>query len=162
MSILLSRPRRPHVLPLALGLLALLCALTLPAHATNFVVTSTADTDGTSCGATCTLRQAINAANNAAGDDSITFDATAFAAPRKSIDVPSGNLPAITTNLTIVAPAAGVEIKTSAGQSAGLVSVNGGTVELDDLPSPVITRRSSIPAALSRCGAALRDRSRVL
>ena len=45
---------------LTLGLLALLCALTLPAQAaTNFVVTSTADTDGTTCaaGTPCTLRE---------------------------------------------------------------------------------------------------------
>jgi CSLREA domain-containing protein len=34
-----------------------------PAIATTFTVTSTADTDGSTCGADCTLRQAVNASN---------------------------------------------------------------------------------------------------
>ena len=39
----------------------------------GLVVTSVFDTDGSSCGATCTLRQAINAANANPGPDEITF-----------------------------------------------------------------------------------------
>lgn len=44
------------------------------AHATTFTVTSTSDTGGTTCAATCTLRQAINAANIASGADAIQFN----------------------------------------------------------------------------------------
>ncbi|MFC5487666.1 CSLREA domain-containing protein [Dokdonella soli] len=44
------------------------------AQATTFTVTSAADTDGTSCGATCTLRQAINASNAAGGANTINFN----------------------------------------------------------------------------------------
>ncbi len=46
-------------------------AVTEPSAA--LVVTSTADTDGSSCGATCTLRQAINVANLLVGADVISF-----------------------------------------------------------------------------------------
>ena len=43
--------------------------------ATTFTVTSTADTDGTTCvtATPCTLRQAINASNNAGGTNTIGF-----------------------------------------------------------------------------------------
>lgn len=42
--------------------------------AATFTVTSTADNAGASCGATCTLRQALTAANSAAGTDTIAFN----------------------------------------------------------------------------------------
>jgi CSLREA domain-containing protein len=45
------------------------------AQAATFTVTSGADTGGIACGASCTLRQAIGAANAAAGADTITFNA---------------------------------------------------------------------------------------
>lgn len=49
-------------------------AIAAPCAAATFTVTSTADTAGASCAATCTLRQAITAANNNAGADSIVFN----------------------------------------------------------------------------------------
>jgi CSLREA domain-containing protein len=52
---------------------ALMAAMPI-ARATTFTVTSTADTGGSTCAATCTLRQAINAANAAAGADVIHFN----------------------------------------------------------------------------------------
>lgn len=65
--------------PLRLALrftLRLLSALALaaPCAAATFTVTSNADTAGASCAATCTLRQAITAANSNAGADNITFN----------------------------------------------------------------------------------------
>lgn len=60
-----------------LMLLILLPLLALSAGdspAATFTVTSTADTSGGSCGATCTLRQALTAANAAAGSDTIAFN----------------------------------------------------------------------------------------
>jgi CSLREA domain-containing protein len=41
--------------------------------AATFTVTSTADTNGGTCGSGCTLRQAINAADAAGGQDTIRF-----------------------------------------------------------------------------------------
>lgn len=47
------------------------------ARAATFIVTSTADTDGSTCDTNCTLRQAINAANGDPDDSNvITFDDT--------------------------------------------------------------------------------------
>ena len=51
-----------------------LMAANNPAISAIFVVTSTADTDGATCTATCTFRQAINAANSGAGADTINFN----------------------------------------------------------------------------------------
>lgn len=88
---------------IARPLRALACAALLtssPLSAATFVVTSSADTAGSSCGSVCTLRQALTAANATATADTINFD----------IDVPirgdiliqpQSNLPAITQPLTI-------------------------------------------------------------
>ena len=67
----------PRTGRLATTLITLVCALFLfaaTAQANTYVVTSDADTDGQTCGATCTLRQAINAANSHAGFDLIDFN----------------------------------------------------------------------------------------
>src|SRR6185436_524654 len=71
----------------------------LPASypATGLVVTSTADTGGTTCGAVCTLRQAINAANLAVGENQISF-----AIPNAPFVIsPATPLPTITDELVI-------------------------------------------------------------
>lgn len=62
------------------------------------VVTSTADTDGATCGATCTLRQAINVANATAGADTIRFNLPGTG--ERTIALGS-NLPNITETLEI-------------------------------------------------------------
>ena len=66
------------------AVLSVLMALTCSSSAATYVVTSTADTDGATCGATCTLRQAINASNaNAnAGINTISFASPTFDTPQ--------------------------------------------------------------------------------
>lgn len=56
--------------------LKLLAALTIagPCAAATFTVTSNADTAGASCAASCTLRQAITAANATGASDTINFN----------------------------------------------------------------------------------------
>src|SRR5439155_17732158 len=57
-----------------LFVLCLVLLSCLSAHAATFTVTSTADPGDGTCDVTeCTLREAINAANTAAGADTITF-----------------------------------------------------------------------------------------
>ena len=73
---------------------ALLAVVVSPARATVFTVTSTADTDGVSCGPTCTLRQAINAASAAGGTNTINF---ALAGQGPFTIALAGQLPAINT-----------------------------------------------------------------
>jgi CSLREA domain-containing protein len=48
-------------------------------QAATFIVTKTADTNDGVCDSDCSLREAIGAANTAAGDDVIEFDAAVFA-----------------------------------------------------------------------------------
>jgi CSLREA domain-containing protein len=68
------------------------------AVAATFTVTSTADTGGTTCGSVCTLRQAIGAANAAAGADTIAF---AITGTGLHTIAPSTALPTITSPVTI-------------------------------------------------------------
>ena len=49
-------------------------AVAAPSFATLFIVTTTADHNDFSCDSDCTLREAIQAANNTAGDSVIIFD----------------------------------------------------------------------------------------
>ncbi len=87
---------------LAFGLVTmgvLLCALAAkPAYASTYVVTKTADTGNGACDADCSLREAIAAANAAAGADTIGFN-IAGSGPHK-IAVSSA-LPTITDPVTI-------------------------------------------------------------
>ncbi len=83
-----------------LAALALLCLACGHARAAVFTVTSNADTDGTTCGATCTLRQALNAVNAAASG----AHTIAFAIPGTGVHViaPATPLPTLThANVTI-------------------------------------------------------------
>jgi CSLREA domain-containing protein len=64
------------------------------ARAATFTVTSNADTAGATCGGVCTLRQAITAANAAAGADTIVFSA-------QFTITPGSLLPAVTDLLTL-------------------------------------------------------------
>ena len=92
-----TRPLARRVLP---GLLATGLALVPAAQAATFVVTSTADTAGSTCAATCTLRQAITAANATAAADTINF---AIQLPVRGVLLiaPTSPLPTILHPLTI-------------------------------------------------------------
>jgi len=81
------------------------------ASAANFVVSKTADTDDGACNSDCSLREAVYAANAAAGADTITFNPTVFAAPRKTI-VPAWSINP-SDSVTITAPAAGLVVSSS-------------------------------------------------
>ncbi len=76
------------------------------ALAATFTVNSAADTDGTTCAATCTLRQAINAANALPDADTIVF----AAAQGPYVIQPATALPQITQPLTIDGSATNVQV----------------------------------------------------
>jgi CSLREA domain-containing protein len=79
-------------------------AFALLIHATvqaaTFVVTSTADTAGSTCASSCTLRQAITAANATTAADTINFGITLPVRGELLIQ-PASALPTITQPLTI-------------------------------------------------------------
>ena len=66
---------RTIALLLVLALVSLDLFLAAPAEAANFTVSKTADTADGTCNADCSLREAIIAANTAAGADTITLPA---------------------------------------------------------------------------------------
>ncbi|MEZ5428442.1 MAG: choice-of-anchor Q domain-containing protein [Pyrinomonadaceae bacterium] len=70
--------RRFSQLFLLSGLLLLFFGIGSISSAATFTVTKTADTDDGSCDADCSLREAVGAANSAAGDDLIQFDPGLF------------------------------------------------------------------------------------
>lgn len=82
-------------------------AITIP-EKRSLVVTTTEDTEAND-GLT-SLREAINFSNEDGVDSAITFDASVFAAPRKTITLRGEQLPLIVGNgsTSITAPAAGV------------------------------------------------------
>jgi hypothetical protein len=84
----------------------------------GLIVTTTSDNgDGP-------LLQGITNANSNTDVSAITFEATAFAAPRKTITV-TGTLPRITTNLSINGPAAGVQVTTTTATDSPLILILG-------------------------------------
>jgi CSLREA domain-containing protein len=100
------------------------------AHAATFTVSNLADTNDGICNVHCSLREAITAANSAAGDDVITFTSNV----RGAIDLTS-TLPNLLTNISIQGPGANlltVRRSTAAGtpdfrilNSNGVVSLSG-------------------------------------
>ena len=113
-----------------------------PSGAAGLVVTTTADTlanDGL-----ISLREAIGAANDNAGEDTITFDANVFVAPRKTIALTfrpqvlvgrqsaaaaptiGSPLPLITGVLNITGPINGVTVAGRVGPNNALLSVGSG------------------------------------
>jgi CSLREA domain-containing protein len=119
------------------ALLAVMVAVALgsvdgggPAEAAAFSVTAADDADDGVCDAThCSLREAINAANAAAGADTITF---AFAGP--TTIPPAAPLPAITDSLTVdgAVPGGRVELDGVTAGGAGL-SLTAGTSTLKNM-----------------------------
>lgn len=103
----------------------------LSVSAQTFIVNSNADTDDGSCAVspgTCTLRDAINAANATTG---ATISFSGLTAGQNSIAVGTGGLPFLSVPMTIdgtTAPDGRVELNgTGAGTAVNGLQVNGGT-----------------------------------
>lgn len=98
-------------------------SLLITAPNATFTVNSAADTDDGACNANCTLREAINAANNSPGADTIQFG---IGAGTPTINVGStglGGLPRITEAVTINGNTGGatrIELNGTQANTAGL------------------------------------------
>jgi len=100
------RSFRLSCLPICCAFLLIVCGAQV-ARAATFTVNTTADTTDNTCDATsCTLREAIKAANDAAGDDIIAFDAATFDGSPQTINL-SRALPRLSTNIELRGPSAG-------------------------------------------------------
>jgi CSLREA domain-containing protein len=91
------------------------------------VVTSTADPGDGVCDASCTLRDALLAANaDGAGTDDIQFADSPFAEGAQTINLTAA-LPNITSNLTVVGPGANwLTLRRDTGGDYGVLVVNPG------------------------------------
>ena len=91
----------------------------------SLVVTTTSDSSTNIDGET-SLREALIFANEKSGEDTITFDATVFET-RQTITLGSGSpLPAVTGELILTGPDAGVEVTGRVGPNNALFSVGSG------------------------------------
>jgi CSLREA domain-containing protein len=102
---------------LGLGL-ALSLGVAGAAHAATFTVTNAGDAAGTTCGASCSLRQAIGAANLTVAADVIQFN---IAGSGPFVIAPTTALPTITQPLTI-------DGYTQAGAAANTLAVGSNAV----------------------------------
>ena len=112
----------------ALALVGLfLCGWAVPqAHAATFTIQTTADTDGSSCGATCTLRQALNAANATSEADTLAFAPAVFGSSKQTIAL-SAPLPEIGAPVTLTGPStSGAGVTLDAGGKSRILSINAG------------------------------------
>ena len=123
--------------------------LTSSIFAATFTVTKTTDSNDGMCDADCSLREAVTAANNAAGDDIVAFDAMVFGTAQTvsltlgeiifgangtlTINGTGANLLTIDGNLTsrIITTGAGVvaeinDLKLARGNGVGSVANNTG------------------------------------
>jgi len=110
--------RAPLRAPLALALAAALGV----AQATTFTVTTNGDAGDGTCDASCTLRDAVAAANLNAGADTITFAST-LSGDTITLDIAGKGHIAITDSLTIQGPGANLLTVSGGGVAS---SVDGG------------------------------------
>jgi CSLREA domain-containing protein len=114
--------RAPSRTPLALALAGALGIAAIPglALANTYTVTSTGDAGSGTCAATCTLRDAVAAANANSGADTIAFAST-LSGDTIVLDIAGKDHIAITDNLTIQGPGAN-RLTVSGGNIASSVS----------------------------------------
>ncbi|HEY7872842.1 MAG TPA: choice-of-anchor Q domain-containing protein [Rudaea sp.] len=112
--------RVPLRAPLALALAAALGVAVMPgvAAATTYTVTSTGDAGNGTCSATCTLRDAVIAANLNPGADTITFAST-LSGDTILLDIAGKGHIAITDSLTIQGPGANRLTVSGGGVASG-------------------------------------------
>jgi CSLREA domain-containing protein len=97
------------------------------AQATPLAVTKTADTADGTCDADCSLREAIIAANSAAGDDIITFAAATFGSSLQIINL-SSKLPNLSTNIDLRGPGANLlTVRRNVATQFRIFNVDNGT-----------------------------------
>jgi len=121
--VLVGLNRRALTLAALGGALVVALWSPLPAGAdTTFTVTSAADTGGSTCGSDCTLRQAINAANAAGGQDTIRFAISGSS----EIDLAS-ELPAVSDPAGLTIDGAGAtNVTINGGNAVRVISVDQG------------------------------------
>jgi CSLREA domain-containing protein len=98
----------------------------------TFTVTKTADTNDGTCDADCSLREAVAAANAAAGEDIVNFDATVFGTPQTIVlslgEIVITGIDSLTLNGT------GADMLTINGNmSSRILSINLGIAFINDM-----------------------------
>lgn len=95
------------------------------ALAAQFTVTKVADTNDGVCDSDCSFREAIAAANAAAGDDSVVFDPTVFGTPQ-TITLTNGSV-SMTGSQSVSITGTGTQLVTIDGANLGTLFVAAGS-----------------------------------
>jgi CSLREA domain-containing protein len=118
---------------------ASLLAFSAAAEAATFTVTTTTDLPGATCGATCSLRQAINAANANGGTDTITIPAGTYTLTLTGTESPDTGDLDITDAVTLNGAGSGatiIQAGTTGSNGIGRVldiHTAGGTTNINNL-----------------------------
>ncbi len=103
-----------------------------PSSSAPIVINTTDDSIGACSTTNCSLREAIQAANNNPDISTITFDPAVFATKR-SIGITT-TLPTITSSIILTGPSApGTGVTLQNTTETGLLSVRGGTLQIANL-----------------------------
>jgi CSLREA domain-containing protein len=116
------------VLIIGFLLLSVVLLTSQPVSAATFTVTKTADTDDGVCDADCSLREAITAANAAAGDDTITFATSANGTITLAAELPS-----LSSNITIDGNGAANTVLSGGNAFRLFFVASGATVTIQDV-----------------------------
>ncbi len=107
--------------------LMIMTASAIMVNAATFTVNLTSNAGDLTCDATCTLRDAVDDANNIAGSDTIVFDAVVFSSPQTITLASVITINGVNDTLTITGP--GANLLTLSGNNAVQVfSISAGEI----------------------------------
>lgn len=126
--------------------------LTSTVFAATFTVTKTADSNDGTCDADCSLREAITAANNAAGDDIVAFDAMVFGTAQ-TVNVTLGEI-IFGENGTLTINGTGANLLTIDGNLTSRIfkTIAGVVATINDLK---LTRGNGVGSVANNSGGAI-------
>ena len=134
-----------------LGLVFVFC-LTNTVFSATFTVNKTTDSNDGTCDADCSLREAVTAANNAAGDDIVDFNLGAFG-PTPTITLTLGEI-IFSANGTLTINGPGANLLTIDGNLTSRIikTVAGVVAEINDLK---LTRGNGVGSVANNTGGAI-------
>lgn len=126
--------------------------LTSTVFSATFTVTKLTDSNDGTCDADCSLREAVTAANNAAGDDIVAFDGTVFGTAQ-TVNVTLGEI-IIGASGTLTINGTGAEMLTIDGNMTNRIFRTGAGV-VATINDATLTRGNGVGALATNSGGAI-------